>query len=127
MATVRLRLGPADHGRRVSLETADAAEYVPGFKYEIIDGRLYVSPTPNPSENRLETWLYGALFLYSHDHRRVVNYVSTKPRVFIPARKRVAAPGTAGCGHDGVAAATPPGEPDRAAASRSKYARIHST
>ena len=92
MATVQLKLGPRDHGRALSLDDYESADYKPGFKYEIIDGRLYVSPTANMPENRLETWMYGALFFYMHDRRDVVNYVSAKTRVFIPGRKRATVP-----------------------------------
>lgn len=79
--------GPADHGRRVSVETADAAEYVPGFKYEIIDGRFYVSPQPNVPELLLERWLRRALETYSDAHPDVINLVAPKGRVYLPASR----------------------------------------
>jgi Uma2 family endonuclease len=92
MATVHLTLGPADHGRPLSLDDFESADYEPGFEYEIIDGRLYVSPLANLPENFLETWLHEALLFYSHDHPDVINYVSTKSRVFIPKRKKATIP-----------------------------------
>ncbi|HJZ57590.1 MAG TPA: Uma2 family endonuclease [Gemmataceae bacterium] len=91
MSIAQLKLGPADHGRELSLDDYESADYEPGFKYEIIDGRLYVSPTPNPPENFLEMWLYRALLFYSHEHPDVINYLSTKSRVFIPRRKKATA------------------------------------
>ncbi|QEL16565.1 hypothetical protein [Limnoglobus roseus] len=75
-AKTKLRFGPADHGRPVSDKQADAAEYVGGFKYEIIDGRLYVSPVPNIPENRLEAWLLEELIVYSRGHRQIINHVT---------------------------------------------------
>ncbi len=92
MATVQLKLGPADHGRRLHVDDFESAEYVGGFRYEIIDGRLYVSPVPNPPENRLEVWLHGALVRYAHSHPDVLNYVTTKPRVYIPRKRKATIP-----------------------------------
>lgn len=54
MAGVQLKLGPTDHGRKLSLDDFDEAEFEPGARYEIIDGRVYVSAEPNPAENFLE-------------------------------------------------------------------------
>ena len=47
MRTAVKAFGPRDHGRRVTDEEAYAARYKPGYSYEIIDGRLYVSPQPS--------------------------------------------------------------------------------
>ena len=80
----RVHLGPADHGRRVSAGELESAEYVSGFKYELIAGRLYVSPQPNAPEGLLETWVRRALERYSDTHPEVVNYVAVKGRVFLP-------------------------------------------
>jgi Uma2 family endonuclease len=88
----RSKLGPLDHGRRLALTTFEDADYVPGFKYEIIDGRLYVSPQPNPSECALENWLRDALTLYSAAHPEVINFVASKGRVFLPRRRRATIP-----------------------------------
>jgi Uma2 family endonuclease len=91
--TVRkLRFGPADHGRAVTNREIETAEYIGGFKYEIIDGRLYVSPVPNIPENRLEAWLLEELIVYSRGHREVVNYVTSKSRVFLPEAVRTTTP-----------------------------------
>jgi Uma2 family endonuclease len=92
MATVQLTLGPADHGRPLTLDDFDDAEFEPGHKYEIIDGRLDVSPFPNPPENVLENWLFRKLLLYSEQHPQIINYVTTKPRVFVHSRKKATVP-----------------------------------
>ena len=83
---------PADHGRRVSVADLDAAEYAPGFKYEVIDGRLYVSPQPNPPEHILERWLRRKLERYSDDHPEVIDFIAVKGRVFLPASRRLTVP-----------------------------------
>lgn len=92
MATVQLKLGPADHDRPLSLDDFESAEYEPGHKYEIIDGRLYVAPEANLTEQRLEKWLARKLDHYAEAHPDVINFVSEKGRVFIPARKRPTVP-----------------------------------
>ena len=42
-----LRIGPHDHGRELTDDEFFAADYEEGYKYELIDGSLYVSPKPN--------------------------------------------------------------------------------
>jgi Uma2 family endonuclease len=79
-----LKFGPLDHGRRVSASAIETAEYAPGFKYEVIEGRLYVSPQPNPPEFLLERWLRLALERYSEEHPDILNVVAVKGRVFLP-------------------------------------------
>lgn len=88
----KLHFGPADHGRAVTERQAEGAEYVGGFKYEIIDGRLYVSPSPNIPENRLERWLRRAVERYSDEHPATINYVTPKGRVYLPKSIRITVP-----------------------------------
>ena len=92
MRTAVKTFGPADHGRRVSDEDASSARYVEGYRYEIIDGRLYVSPVPNLPENWLDQWLHGKLVTYRLRHPDVVAYVSGKARVFVPSRELTTCP-----------------------------------
>jgi Uma2 family endonuclease len=92
MAGVFLKLGPGDHGRPLSLEEFNDAEFVPGSRYEIIDGRLYASNEPNPAENYLENWLFLKLILYSGKRSDVINYVSVKSRLFVTNRKKPTVP-----------------------------------
>lgn len=87
-----LKFGPADHGRKVSEEELKTAEYQGGYKYEIIDEKLYVSPLPNLPEDRIEKWLLFEFGLYSRAHREVVNYVTDKARVFVPDREDLTVP-----------------------------------
>ena len=53
MSTI-VRFGPLDHGRRVSGEELAGARWQEGYTYEVIDGRLYVSPVPNLPQEQLE-------------------------------------------------------------------------
>ena len=90
--TTRLTLTPADHGREIDPDEFDAADGEEGHHYEIIDGRVYVSPQPNAPQDFLVTWLFLKLSDYSRAHPNVANYVSPKSRVFVPGRARRTCP-----------------------------------
>ena len=83
MSTV-LRLGPGDHGRPMTYGEFIAGDYLEGYRYELIEGRLYVSPQPNfPHDGNL-TYLHRVLDQYRAANPHVINYVSTHARVFLP-------------------------------------------
>jgi Uma2 family endonuclease len=82
--TTATKLGPHDHGHPVSLEEFEAAEFEEGHKYELIDGRLYVSPNPNLPEGIIVSWLYERLVEYKLSHPKVIKYLTTGGRVFVP-------------------------------------------
>ena len=46
MEKLATKLTPADHGRRISREDFDRAERQDGFRYQLTNGMLYVSPLP---------------------------------------------------------------------------------
>jgi Uma2 family endonuclease len=87
-----IKLGPADHGRPVALNDFMAGDYVEGYQYELIDGKLYVSPQPNLPEDRVDTWIHLKVALYAQSNLRVVNYVTRRARVFVPDRPGVTNP-----------------------------------
>lgn len=91
MAT-KLKIGPDDHGKRFTAEERRSADYVEGHKYEIIDGRIYVSPVPNAPAGWVEAWVLERLMLYSVSHRDVINYVHPKASVTVPGRPEETAP-----------------------------------
>src|SRR4051812_23479836 len=92
MRTAVKTFGPADHGRLVGDEEAAAARYKEGYKYEIIEGRLYVSPVPNCPEEFLDDWLRRKLDEYAARRPDVINFVSNKARVFLPDRDLTTSP-----------------------------------
>ncbi len=92
MSTVVKRLGPEDHGQPMTFEEFVSADYQSGYHYELIDGRLYVSPEANFQEHFVEKWVYLKLEYYSARHPRVMNYVANKARVFIPGHTEPTAP-----------------------------------
>jgi Uma2 family endonuclease len=85
--------GPADHGRAVTDAEIRGAHWIEGYHYEIIDGRVYVSPLPEPSHDNLAEWLAEPLRAYARAHPDVINVVKTRSRVFVPGRRRTTAPG----------------------------------
>jgi Uma2 family endonuclease len=87
-----LELGPHSHGRAMTLDEFVAASSEEGFQYELIDGKLYVSPQADQPQNYVELWVFGALFLYSLQHPSIINHVSNKARVFVPGRRKVTNP-----------------------------------
>jgi Uma2 family endonuclease len=91
MATV-LKIGPADHGRPMALDEFMAGDYEEGYQYELIDGKLYVSPQPNLPQGLVEKWIYTKLDDYSRQQLGVINFVHYKARVFVPDRPGVTNP-----------------------------------
>jgi Uma2 family endonuclease len=83
MATA-LTLGPADHGRPMTREEFEAADYQEGYDYELIDGKLYVSPKANAPRGRIQFWIMLKLLFYAVEHPDVLNYVHPEARVFVP-------------------------------------------
>ncbi|VTU02733.1 Uncharacterized protein OS=Singulisphaera acidiphila (strain ATCC BAA-1392 / DSM 18658 / VKM B-2454 / MOB10) GN=Sinac_0805 PE=4 SV=1: Uma2 [Gemmataceae bacterium] len=92
MASVQLKLGPTDHGHPLTLDEFDDADFESGFKYELIDGRLYVSEEPDPTENELELWLFEKLWDYSRADGSALNRVTNKGRVFVHLRPEATVP-----------------------------------
>src|SRR5262245_15744784 len=91
MATL-LKIGPADHGRPLLLDEFLKADYEEGYQYELIDGKLYVSPKANAPQGRLEKWVYRKLDRYSELHPEIANFVHFGARVFVPERIAVTTP-----------------------------------
>jgi Uma2 family endonuclease len=74
MATVAapLRIGPADHGRTMTLEEFLEAEAVEGYRYELARGVLEVNQVPNDPHRQVVTNLYTAVARYHLAHKRVI-------------------------------------------------------
>jgi Uma2 family endonuclease len=92
MSIATRRLGLADHGRPVELDEFEMAEFEEGYKYELIDGRLYVAPAANEPEDWNQGWIYDVLRDYSRKHPEVINRVSFGARVFLPGREETTCP-----------------------------------
>jgi hypothetical protein len=69
------QLGPKDHGRELSYEEFLETDYQEGHRYEIIDGRLYVSPFPNFSDDWYECFVAKQLETWARQHRNTLGWV----------------------------------------------------
>jgi Uma2 family endonuclease len=83
-----LKIGPKDHGRLITDAELRHADFVSGYKYELIDGRLYVTYEPDPPEDINEKWLLFKVHAYAQTHSEILNYVTNKARIFVPGKQR---------------------------------------
>ena len=72
MATVRLRLGPADNGRKMTLEEFWNADDEPGYFCEIARGVLEVSEIPGGFHFQVVDNLHEAFSSYRRQHPRLI-------------------------------------------------------
>ena len=72
MVTVTTRIGPADHGRKMTLEQFLEAEEEPGFRYELACGVLEVTEVPNDPHGQVVCNLYDVASLYRRSHPGVI-------------------------------------------------------
>jgi len=68
MASIQTRIGPADHGRRMSLDEFRDAEEQPGYRYELARGVLDVSEVPGDSHGQVVDNVHEAISRYRRDH-----------------------------------------------------------
>ncbi len=70
MATVApsLRIGPADHGRAMTLEEFREAEELDGYRYELARGVLEVTEVPNDPHGVVVCNLYRMVGRYDQQH-----------------------------------------------------------
>jgi Uma2 family endonuclease len=90
--TTAVKLGPADHGRAVTLDAFLGGDYDEGYRYEIIEGRLYVSPMPRFEHDWIEVFVHRLLLEHSVKRPKQINWVTTKARVFVPNEPESTAP-----------------------------------
>lgn len=88
----QLYLTPKDQGRAISLEDFEHADSLEGYRYELIDGKLEVSPQPELPHYLLQDWLKGALGAYARARPDVINWVGGPVRVFVPGHTAPTAP-----------------------------------
>src|SRR5438045_3649958 len=66
------RIGPADHGRTLTLPEFVEADEEPGYRYELARGILEVTEVPNDPHGQVVSNLYRALGRYDRDHPGVI-------------------------------------------------------
>ncbi len=86
------KLGPIHHGQPITNADLGRCEFVSGFRYEVIEGKLYVSVWPTVAEVFIEDWLDDRLTCYSKRRTEALNYVANKARVYVHACRRETIP-----------------------------------
>lgn len=79
--TGRATLGPADHGRRMTLDEFFSASEEEGYRYELIEGVVEVTPVPNRPHDRTVTYLLRVLDRYCEASPQHANYVTGTGRL----------------------------------------------
>lgn len=90
--TTILKFGPADHGRAITREEARKARWQEGYRYEIIDGKIYVTPIPNLPHDRILRLILNAVNDYARQHPHILNYVTTNGKVIVEDRPGLTEP-----------------------------------
>ncbi len=74
MATIATprRIGPADHGRAMTLDEFMEAEEADGYRYELARGVLEVTEVPNDPHGDVVSNLFDAMARYRRDHPGVI-------------------------------------------------------
>lgn len=80
-----LHLGPADAGREVDHGDFERAELAPGHRYELVAGKLSVTPAPNMPHWQVQTWFLERLNDYARSHPDVLALAATPSRVITRA------------------------------------------
>ena len=75
MATVRLRIGPADQGRKMTLEEFWDAEEEPGYRYELSRGVLEVTQVPDIPHWRVVDNLHDLFVTYRRLHPGLIDLI----------------------------------------------------
>ena len=82
----RLYLTHEDHGRALSWDEFASADAQEGYRYEMIEGKIFVSPAPNMPHEDLKEWLGAALRAYAQERPDILRRVSGGSRVFLEER-----------------------------------------
>src|SRR3954451_11866529 len=75
MVTIGTRIGPADHGRTMTLEELRDAEVEEGYRYELARGVLEVTEVPNDPHGQVVDNLHQAVTTYRHHHPGLIRRV----------------------------------------------------
>jgi Uma2 family endonuclease len=70
----RIRIGPADHGRRMTLDEFIKAEWTEGWLYELARGVVEVTEVPKPWHGRIVYRVAEMFILYTQRHPGIIKY-----------------------------------------------------
>ena len=74
MATATLRIGPADHGRRMTLDEFIEAETEDGWLYELARGVVVATEVPGIHHGRIVMRAADMFALFNHHQPGIINY-----------------------------------------------------
>jgi Uma2 family endonuclease len=74
MATTTRRVGPADHGRRMTLDEFVDADFEEGWLYELARGVIVVTEVPGLNHGRIVGRVTRLFITYEIHHPDVINY-----------------------------------------------------
>lgn len=74
MATITRRIGPADHGHRISLDEFVEADFQDGWLYELARGVIDVTEVPGVPHGRIVNRISFLFLQYDDQHPNVINY-----------------------------------------------------
>ena len=77
-----LRLGVADHGRKLSREEFAEAQYDEPWRYERVNGKLVVMAPAGPDHQRPNNRIRDFLGAYSLAHPEIVEYVFSEAWIY---------------------------------------------
>jgi Uma2 family endonuclease len=86
------KISPADNGREMSEEEFESSKDEEGYRSELIDGRIYVSPLAELPHQSILDWLVQLLQEYRSNHPETINFVSAPAEVFVRGRARPTRP-----------------------------------
>jgi Uma2 family endonuclease len=85
-------LTPRDQGRPLTLEEFEHTTGQEGYRYELIDGRVEVSPIPDFPHDDLCQLIEHRLARHVEDHPERRHHVKAPARIFVPGRRAATAP-----------------------------------
>ncbi len=74
MATITRRIGPADHGQRMTLDEFIEADFETGWLYELARGALDVTEVRGIHHGRIVRRIARSFLYYEDQHPGVINY-----------------------------------------------------
>jgi Uma2 family endonuclease len=74
MSTITRRIGPADHGQRMTLDEFIEADFEEGWLYELARGVIDVAEVPGPSHGRIVGRVARLFILYDITHPGIIDY-----------------------------------------------------
>lgn len=76
MPKTTVRIGPADHGQRMTLDEFEPAEVMEGYHYELGRGEIVVTDVPRPNHLRVLTAIRRQFAAYDLAHPGVLDTIA---------------------------------------------------